>query len=61
MLPWRQYNGGEGCYYGDGTVKERGVTMETVRCGGGVLLWGQQSVREGIYHRHSTMGDMVLP
>ena len=41
VLPWIQYNGGEGCYLGDSTMRERAVTMERQYIG----------VGERCYHR----------
>ena len=49
VLPRRQYNGGEGCYHGDSTVGERGVTMETVQWGRVVLTMEAVQWGRGVY------------
>jgi hypothetical protein len=41
-------------------MKERGVTMETVQWGRGVLPWRQYNVGQGHYHVDSTVGERSL-
>ena len=39
-LPWKQSNGGKGLYHGmDTAMWERGITMDTVQWGRGMLPW----------------------